>query len=285
MKMTRVSTLRSVLLAVVVTLGLAACGGAKADSGAEFVGVWELSAVEGDSETTDDDIAEAKEFGLVVLLSLDEDGTGVFDLLGDTEPVTWKATGGNKGTLESEGMKGQIHFEDGKLKLIDGAETLIFTPSTGTPPSSVEIEDEVEFEEEEAEAASMVDVADGVVILDNEYATITVLGVGVDWADDVGYLVNIHNNSDETLDFLAVWDSFSVGGKMLDAPLYQTVKPGKYAEAFIYFEAAEIGGSDVANLRDVEGTIQIRQEDTLETLSETEVSFPDAADLSVVDIS
>ena len=65
MRTTRVSRVGSLLLAVMVALGLAACGGggSKADAGANFVGVWELSSVEGDSEFDDSDITMMKELG------------------------------------------------------------------------------------------------------------------------------------------------------------------------------------------------------------------------------
>lgn len=292
MRTTRVSRVGSLLLAVMVALGLAACGGggSKADAGANFVGVWELSSVEGDSEIDDSDITMMKELGMLFLLSLEEDGTGVFDFGGEVEPLTWKATAADKATLDSGDLSGHMTLEGKTLKVTDGDETLVFTPSTETPTEVREDEEEAEAAEEEAEEAEeaeesvVVDLADGVVILDNEYVTVTVLGVGVDWADDVGYQLHIANNWDKTLDVSTGWDSFSVNGKMVDATLYQTLKPGTYAEVFLYFQSADVGGSDVNNLKNVVGTIEVQEEDSFDVLSETEVDFPDATDLTVVDI-
>ena len=78
-------------LVLVMVLALCACG-----DGSKMAGTWELTAMTSDGE---DYYATLKEYGITVVLQLNEDGTGYLDVGGEKEDITWS---GSSITIDGE---------------------------------------------------------------------------------------------------------------------------------------------------------------------------------------
>jgi hypothetical protein len=65
-----------------------------------LMGTWELyQRIGGEAPASPEDVAKAKDEGLVVYLQLDEDGSGTLDLFGRDIDVSWASRRHNTGTL------------------------------------------------------------------------------------------------------------------------------------------------------------------------------------------
>ena len=78
-------------LVLVMVLALCACG-----NSSKMAGTWELTAMTSDGE---DYYATLKEYGITVILQLNEDGTGYLDVGGEKEDITWS---GSSITIDGE---------------------------------------------------------------------------------------------------------------------------------------------------------------------------------------
>ena len=52
---------------------------------------------------------------------------------------------------------------------------------------------------------------------------------------------------------------------MTDPSLYETIKPGAYVETFLWFDQTDV--ADLASLTTVEGTLEVSDADTYDTLA------------------
>ncbi len=71
--------------ALVLALGLTACGGAGGGDADKtpFVGTWDISSISGEEAVTEDDMKMMSDMGLNAFMNLDEDGTASIDLFGE----------------------------------------------------------------------------------------------------------------------------------------------------------------------------------------------------------
>ena len=273
--------LASIICALALAVGLSACGSGGGDGGdpaANFTGVWQLESMEGEESSTIEDLEMMAELDMYITMTLAEDGTLVMDFMGDTSSGTWEAKNASTASLTFDGESAEAKLDGGKIKLSQDGTTLIFVKSD-LPPSSAsagsdateeEVVEEEVVEEEVVTSSEVANVEYGVPFGD-EFVSITVIDAGLDWGDDPGYNIRIENLTDQVLEISYKYGPFSVGGKMVDPGMTQTVQPGKYAETFMWFSSDEV--ADVAALVDVEGTLEVTTEDW-DTLSEIKVIFP-----------
>lgn len=276
----------SIIFALALAVGLTACGGGKSDGGdsaANFVGVWQLEAMEGEEEISTSDIEMMAEMDMFITLTLAEGGDAVMDFMGDANEGTWKVKDASTVTLTFEGESADGVLKDGKLKMTQDGTTLVFAKTDKDPAKTAAVEekeegeDEVVVEEEEVVEEAPVSSGDAIDIqygvpFGDDIATITVIDSAVDFGDDPGYNLKVENNSDQAVIISYKSGTFSVGGKMVSPGLYETVQPGKYVETFMYFGNDDV--ADLAALVDVEGVIEITS-DTWDVLTEFDVKFPD----------
>lgn len=153
----------SIALSIVMVIGLMACGGGsgkgKEDYKKAFVGKWEAREMIGSDEddTVDEDMMQMlKEMGMTISLSLLEDGTGSLEMMGETCPVIWGATGEGegKGSLEDEGKKENfvLKMKDGRLSLIQDETGMIFEAASGAGTAETEGKDTKGKETKEKES-------------------------------------------------------------------------------------------------------------------------------------
>lgn len=111
-----------------LSLVLVGCAGGGGDNSKNFVGEWTLTSMETGGETiAQEDIAMLEAFGMSASLTLKEDKTAVLDVFGEALKGTWEAKSATtaKLTLDGEGI--EANLKDGKLSLVSGEDTLIFT--------------------------------------------------------------------------------------------------------------------------------------------------------------
>lgn len=275
----------SIICALALAVGLSACGGGSGSGGdpaANFTGVWQLESMDGEDGITAEDLEMMAEMDLYVTMTLAEDGAVVLDFMGETTSGTWKAKNDTTADLTIDGETVEAKLDGGKIKMSQDGTTLIFIKSdlpassasagSDAPESDGEEEVVVEevVEEEVITSGDVINVEYGVPFGD-DLVSITVIDSGLDWGDDPGYNLKIENLSDQVLQVSYKYGTFSVGGKMVDPGMTQTVQPGKYAETFMWFASDDV--PDVAALVDVEGTLEVTTEDW-DTLSEIKVAFP-----------
>ena len=104
--------------ALALCFALVGCGGGVDKS--KFTGEWKMSSSSVDNfDSKSMDLA--KSLGLEIKLTLNEDGTGTFVLLSDTQNVTWNASSDTEGKLIiAETSEAKITLDDSSLTLTDG---------------------------------------------------------------------------------------------------------------------------------------------------------------------
>ena len=108
-----------VCCALALCFALVGCGGVDKS---KYSGDWQYSSsdnVDLDSKSMD----LAKSLGLQIKLTLNEDGTGTFVMLSDTQDVKWEASSNTEGKLIIGGTseaKMSLNEDASELSLIDG---------------------------------------------------------------------------------------------------------------------------------------------------------------------
>ena len=88
------------------------------------------------------------------------------------------------------------------------------------------------------------------IVIDNEYATITVIGHEFD--DDFGYYMNLYivNKSEHYLNFYE--DDSSLNGYMTDPIFYDTLNPGKSIFTSVLWSTETLEENDIDDIDDIE---------------------------------
>ena len=118
----------SLILTVVLLAVFSACAGKdnKTDVMQDRAGTYELtSIVRNGNETPPEDLALLEEKGLKCGIILEADGSGVLDLFGDQQKVTWDAE-----TITADGKVRQYNCQDDQLTLTSDDSQLTFTRSS-----------------------------------------------------------------------------------------------------------------------------------------------------------
>lgn len=263
--------MRRVFLAVVVCFAFACAlvgcsggGGAHKTDAESLKGFWVL---------------EDESLGFTGMLNLeDEDFAEI--LIADTYlEGTWTADG-SKATVtfsDTADSKAVNIYVEGE-KLVYGSESgshFVFVKSNEDDfynDLDMSDGDTAELTEEELAAlGDEVEVVDEVIedikpvtIVDDSTIKIEVTGKGTDFTADPGYRLSITNKTDKAV-FLGVEDEFKVNGQEIEAGLGDVLDAGETVESFMYFSAAELGGS-VEKLKKVEGTIVVYDDESEEQI-------------------
>ena len=107
---------------------------------------------------------------------------------------------------------------------------------------------------------------DPITVADDDLVKIVAVAQAVDFEGDPGYIFEITNKSDIALYVTNTDGVFTVNGQLIDPTLAETVAPGQTIEGIMFFDRAKLGSSDLSSLVAVEGTIEVWNDDTLDTL-------------------
>lgn len=252
------------MIALCLVLAGCASGGAGggADAAKSFIGDWKLVGMEENGESTSsEDIALMEQMGVTVTLSFKEDKSCALSVFGEETSGTWEAKSPSEAAITIEGQTVVATLANEVLTLEDNGTKMMF--GKGVPEPSANAADPGTAAVEESDETA---VPIGQTIADDEICTIEVIDKKVDWADDPGYTLKITNKSDKAIRVSAKYDTFSVNGKMAEPELYETVQSGKYVEGFMWFSGDDVEGVD--SLTNVEGTIEVMDDASYETLRE-----------------
>lgn len=194
-----------------------------------------------------------------------------------------------EGTWTADGSKATVTFSDTtdnkEVNIYAEGEKLIYGSESGSHFVFVKSNeddfygdldmsdgDTAELTEEELAAlGDEVEVVDEVIedikpvtIVDDSTIKIEVTGKGTDFTADPGYRLSITNKTDKAI-FLGAEDEFKVNGQEIEAGLGDVLDAGETVESFMYFSAAELGGS-VEKLKKVEGTIVVYDDESEEQI-------------------
>ena len=259
-----------------LTLGLVGCGGgsgsggnsasASADPVAQskeaFTGSWDLTGmVSNGEEMSQENLDLLKSMNMEVYLELKDDGTANLVVFDEVMAGTWtpKTATTADSTFENETIA--LTLEGDTLTMTQGDDKMTFVKGeahAAVASSSASLVEDVEFvETREFEAYTVVD---------DDIAKVSAHAQVLDEDGDMGYLLTIENKSDIPIYVTTVNGSFSVNGTLVDPVLAESVPAGETVESYMFFWSKDLGTSSLDDLVAVEGTIEIWNDDSLETL-------------------
>ena len=136
--MTRKIVIVSAVL--VILFCFSACGANDSASVANFSGEWTLESIEDNGNVTN--MAEYKDVGLTGNLTLNEDLSMTFDLMGDVTGGTWKAKNSTEMSMTVEGsVSANGILVDGKLQIEEDKTMFVFSKKQLTQRERPDISD------------------------------------------------------------------------------------------------------------------------------------------------
>lgn len=114
-------------LLAVLCIALVGCGGAANKE--NFIGEWQMVAMEGEDPVPEEDLQTMKDLGMTVDLSIAEDGTCTLVMFGeDYGSGEWKATSATtcEMTIDDQAIDVTYDAETGRLRFAQGESALIF---------------------------------------------------------------------------------------------------------------------------------------------------------------
>lgn len=265
MKTTRIIALTATLL---LAFCLALVGCAQTDYTKNFSGDWKLASVTSDGETAnEDDLAMLEAFGMTVGLTLNDDGTLKFTMLGETIEGTWKAKSATEAEMTIEGSTVVAKLADEKLSMEADGEAMVFvrgTASTSADTSS-------------AAASSASSISDDTeepmneTIIDDDLITVNITAKFQDWTGAVGYKFTAVNKSDQDLSLTYLTDSFSVNSKMVDPYLFTSLNVGTSADDRLKFDEDDVASID--ELVNVKGTLELCDKNTYDEIRQYPITL------------
>ncbi|WP_153001628.1 DUF5004 domain-containing protein [Tractidigestivibacter scatoligenes] len=270
-------------------LVLAGCAGG-GDAAKNYVGDWKLVGMEENGEATSaDDIKLMEDMGLSVTMSVKEDKTFSMNVMGEEMSGTWEAKSASEATFTIEGQSVPAKLDNGVLTLESDGTKMQFEKGTvaassggagssgaaatsgGATTGGTETPTSTDNGTTVVDGGEEAVVPIGLTIADDDICTIEIVDKKADWAGDPGYTLKITNKSDKSVTAIAQYGTFSVDGKMVDPGLVETIQPGKYAECFMWFSDNDVASLD--QLVNVEGVIEVYDDDTYDTLGEYPFAF------------
>lgn len=268
---------KSVLLAALAAIlalsfALVGCGGKGGGGDANpdaFYGDWTMTSLNTGDEAdsiSEEDMASFTSLGMTFVLTMNEDGTLVLDLAGDTESGTWEVTGKNAGTARFASDDFEIALAGDTLTFTDSSGgTMSFKRggSSGTTSTTTTSTDDATTAAPTATTTSAAGFP--IVVADDDICRIEVTGMDTDFADDPGFNITITNNTDRPIYFTSSYGTFSVDGMMIDGYVGETIQAGKYVNTFMWFDMDDLGGG-TEKLVNVEGQFEVWDDETYDTL-------------------
>ncbi|WP_373573298.1 hypothetical protein [Collinsella aerofaciens] len=244
------SALAFLTCVLALAFALTGCSGGK-DPKANFVGSWELSGGTSQGEELTEEYMEMfKEWGVNIILVLNEDGTGSLDLFSEVDDLKWEAKDATTASITIDKETHDVKLEDGKLILEEGEDKLIFTKSDKDLSGKVKKDREAAEKEEEIDEAvedddtENIEISPAVTVADDDLCTITITEKFKDEWGDIGFVVNITNKSDKDLTFYAPTGKTNVNGTMKDAWFSAHLMPGTNATEEYSFSSGDLDSLD-----------------------------------------
>ena len=259
--------------ALALCLALVGCGPSKES----YVGTWDLksSAVIDEASApgttyTEEEMTSLRDADLDIYLTLKDNGVAVFNMLGALTDGKWQANGGS-GSIEFD-QPGTVDPETGEMvetstatlklsgdTLIMEKDNTAFTFTKGEDKDPYQVSDGIEVADENGMSLIMTEsekLGSPVTVVDNDQISMVIDGKGVDSIGDPGYNLQIEN---KTVDTVNIWlpDPVKVGDKDVRCYTYITLNPGASTTTFLQLDVEDTGTSDVNELSDVKGTIQV----------------------------
>ena len=249
------SVLAFLTCVLALAFALTGCSGGGKDPKANFVGSWELSGGTSEGEELTEEYMEMfKEWGVNIILVLNEDGTGSLDLFSEVDDLKWEAKDATTASITVGKDTTDVKLEDGKLILEEGEDKLIFTKSDKALSGTVKKDREAAEKEEEIDEAvedddtENIEISPAVTVADDDLCTITVTEKFKDEWGDIGFVVNITNKSDKDLTFYAPSGKTNVNGTMKEPWFSAHLMPGTNATEEFTFSSGELDSlDDLAN--------------------------------------
>ena len=122
-----VGKISSLILTVILLAVFSACAGKdnQTDVMQDRAGVYELASIVRNGQVTPpEDLTLPEEKGLRCGITLEKDGSGVLDLFGEQQEVTW-----DEETITADGKVRKYTYEDGQLTLTNEDSELTFARS------------------------------------------------------------------------------------------------------------------------------------------------------------
>ncbi len=262
----RIALVAALALSAALAFVLVGCGGGGGNNKANFVGTWDLIGVTSDSgseEMSASDLETMKSMGLSATMTLSEDGKLSFDFLGEKLEGTWEAKSATEGTANMDGEIVTIKLDGEKLMLEQDGDSLTFAKAGSAAASSTSSSSSSSASTSTGDETVKIDP---VTIADDDICTFIVTGKSMRSMLGPAYKVKITNNSDKEVMVSYKYGTFSVADKMIDPALFETIQPGKYVEADMWFDSDDVPTLD--DLKDVEGVIQVTDTSSYDTIAE-----------------
>jgi hypothetical protein len=277
---TWLGALAAVLLAFVLGVTLAGCGGGGgADPKETFKGTWDLKSVDAEDESSsmsEDDVKLLDDLGMSTFVNLNEDGSAEFVLFGFTVKGEWEAKSATSVSIDLE-MDGEsstfegtlsgdtltIDVDGDKMSYVKGEHKDAPDVSADSLTEAVEEESTVE---DEYGSYTFVEGYEEKTLVDDDLMTIVSKAKGSDLFDDPGFLLSYTNKGSVPVYFTGT-GTFTVNGN--EASVYymvpQTIQPGETVEDFLSFDSGEVGTVD--DVSEAQVSIEVMDDSTLDTLA------------------
>ena len=268
----RIALVAALALSAALAFVLVGCGGGGGNNKANFVGSWDLVGATSDSgseEMSAADFEMAKSMGLTATMTLSEDGKLFFDFLRQKMEGTWEVKSASEGTAIIDGEMVDIKLDGEKLLIEQDGSFLSFvkagSAATSSSSSSSSSSSTSSSSASTSTGTETVKI-DPVTIADDDICTFVVTGKSMRSMLGPAYNVKITNNSDKEVMVSYKYGTFSVADKMIDPALFETIQPGKYVEADMWFDSDDVPTLD--DLKDVEGVIEVTDTSSYDTIAE-----------------
>lgn len=258
--------------AFALCLALVGCAGQ-----GSYVGTWDLKSSETINEEegqgmtyTEDEVVSLRDSGLEIYLTLKDNGVAVLNTLGALTDGKWQTDGGGAKIEFDE--PGTVNPDTGEMDTTVTAtlklsgDTLImekdntsYTFVKGEDKDPYSTDDGIEVADEDGMSLIMTEsekLGSPVTVVDNDQVSLVIDGKGVDSIGDPGYNLQIENKTTDTVN---VWlpEPVKVGDKDVRCYTYITLNPGSSTTTFLQLDVEDAGTSNVDELSDVTGKIQV----------------------------
>ena len=242
------------LAAVVLALSLAlvGCAGSNGSAGGSasvdsstFAGTWQLAEEDGASAA---DIEKRNKDGFAEFLILQDDGTALYEFVGDYYQGAYEKKSANEASLDVRHWTDVLALQNGvltaerteggtaKFKKIDDATREAYDKENGYEP---EVLDSGQPKTKDMNQ----------VLVDDDYCTITAVSA-FEKSGSAGYNLTVVNKTDDKLALRAIPDSFTVNGVKQAGRMQDEIPAGQTATVVVSFNKGDVGGLDgLVNVR------------------------------------
>lgn len=280
--------LAALACALAFCLALAGCGGTASDPEAPYVGYWTFAEGEVDGEDMGellDQLQELMGTDVHFILHLEAGGTGVIDMYGEVEDLTWDAEDKTI-TVSGEDQSFELDGEQLRLTGEDEGDYLLFDKSDEDLSDTIERDKEA-AEEAAANADDSSSTSDeagtsqaieAITVADDDTCTIQVTELAVDDYGDVGFTVKMTNNTDKRITIMIPANVTAVNGTMCELYGTATLLAGTNATEFFYFMSSDGVVTSIEDLVNVQTTFQVYDAETYDDLGSYEVTINGTGD-------